>query len=315
MTVAALDNPHDGLAGRWLGILVAKGVDKSVLDGRQHACPLCGGKDRFRFDDKDQGRWYCNHCGAGDGFTLLMGKLGVSFKEVLPVVRALAGRVDVTARPREQSDRSKRERMNRVWSEAVPQNVALSAYLASRGIPPDLHTYPSMIRWHKDLRCDGTSAPAVLIKCFRWSIDGRPEPVTIQRHWPSLGIKKMMPSPVKQDGIFCPLGGKPQGHMGVAEGYVTALAVMAMQEVRFPVWACMSADQLARFMPPPHIHTLTIYGDNDTSFTGQAVAYTLARKLRASHPKLTIEVAIAEIAGRTDVDFDDVLKATQQETA
>jgi hypothetical protein len=35
---------------------------------RHQACPVCGGSDRFRFDDKEgRGTWFCNQCGAGDG--------------------------------------------------------------------------------------------------------------------------------------------------------------------------------------------------------------------------------------------------------
>ncbi|ELA08750.1 hypothetical protein MOMA_09331 [Moraxella macacae 0408225] len=41
--------------------------------GKKHqACPLCGGTDRFRCDDKGgSGSWICNQCGAGNGYTLV----------------------------------------------------------------------------------------------------------------------------------------------------------------------------------------------------------------------------------------------------
>jgi putative DNA primase/helicase len=43
---------------------------------------MCGGKDRFRFDDKEgHGTWICTHCGAGDGFSLLMKVMGIDFKK------------------------------------------------------------------------------------------------------------------------------------------------------------------------------------------------------------------------------------------
>ncbi|NYY79755.1 hypothetical protein DMH17_06695 [Raoultella planticola] len=33
---------------------------------------MCGGADRFRFDDKEgRGTWFCNQCGAGDGLKLV----------------------------------------------------------------------------------------------------------------------------------------------------------------------------------------------------------------------------------------------------
>lgn len=67
--------------GRWLGILVALGVDAAHLTGKHVACPVCGGTDRFRFDDKaGRGTFFCSHCGAGDGFTLLGRLKGWDFK-------------------------------------------------------------------------------------------------------------------------------------------------------------------------------------------------------------------------------------------
>jgi len=54
--------------GRWKSILTALGADEKTLSGKHTACPLCGGKDRFRFDDKEgRGTYFCSGCGAGDG--------------------------------------------------------------------------------------------------------------------------------------------------------------------------------------------------------------------------------------------------------
>ncbi|MCW5705488.1 MAG: hypothetical protein KIT82_23260, partial [Bradyrhizobium sp.] len=42
----------DRARGRWKQILsVAAGIDSRHLDGKHHPCPMCGGKDRWRFDD------------------------------------------------------------------------------------------------------------------------------------------------------------------------------------------------------------------------------------------------------------------------
>lgn len=62
--------------GGWPGILSRFGVDVSLLTDRHSACPGCGGKDRFRFDDKNgEGTWLCSGGGdfqSGDGIALLM---------------------------------------------------------------------------------------------------------------------------------------------------------------------------------------------------------------------------------------------------
>ena len=53
--------------GHWPRILPALGV--KVIKNRHQSCPVCGGSDRFRFDDKEgRGTWFCNQCGAGNGY-------------------------------------------------------------------------------------------------------------------------------------------------------------------------------------------------------------------------------------------------------
>jgi putative DNA primase/helicase len=75
--------------GRWPSILGAlAGLTDQQLTDRHQPCPLCGGTDRYRFDDKDgSGSWYCNRCGgktqtggAGNGMDLLMRSTGWDFK-------------------------------------------------------------------------------------------------------------------------------------------------------------------------------------------------------------------------------------------
>src|SRR5690348_1283875 len=58
--------------GRWFQILTSTGIDPNFLKNKHGPCPICGGKDRFRFDDKNGcGTFFCNHCGAGGGIRLL----------------------------------------------------------------------------------------------------------------------------------------------------------------------------------------------------------------------------------------------------
>jgi len=59
---------------RWYEILSYFGIPEQALRMKKHGpCPLCGGKDRYRWTDKDDnGCYFCNGCGAGNGFSLLM---------------------------------------------------------------------------------------------------------------------------------------------------------------------------------------------------------------------------------------------------
>ncbi len=82
--------------GHWPRILPALGV--KVIKNRHQACPVCGGSDRFRFDDKEgRGTWFCNQCGAGDGLKLVEKVFGVSAAEAAGKVGALTGNLPPVA--------------------------------------------------------------------------------------------------------------------------------------------------------------------------------------------------------------------------
>jgi len=77
-TESPIDRALVDCQGRWREILHGYGCQ--LPSGRNHGpCPLCGGKDRFRFDDKDgRGTWFCNHCGSAGGLKLLSLYIGKS---------------------------------------------------------------------------------------------------------------------------------------------------------------------------------------------------------------------------------------------
>lgn len=85
-------------SSRWPDILSrAGGFDHSILDGRNHPCPKCGGKDRFRMIDREAGAVICNQCfskGNGDGIAAFIWLTGQPFKDA---IRSLAGEVGLTA--------------------------------------------------------------------------------------------------------------------------------------------------------------------------------------------------------------------------
>lgn len=82
--------------GHWPRILPALGV--KVIKNRHQACPVCGGSDRFRFDDKEgRGTWFCNQCGAGDGLKLVEKVFGVNPSEAAEKVNAVTGNLSPVA--------------------------------------------------------------------------------------------------------------------------------------------------------------------------------------------------------------------------
>ncbi|QDT13053.1 primase-helicase zinc-binding domain-containing protein [Planctomycetes bacterium K23_9] len=78
--------------GRWVEILAAAGIPADRLDGRGHACPRCGGSDRFSaFENIQQrGAVHCRHCFTsgssirpGNGIATLMWWAGGTFTSTL----------------------------------------------------------------------------------------------------------------------------------------------------------------------------------------------------------------------------------------
>lgn len=80
--------------GRWNSILPVFNINVPSHPKKHGPCPICGGKDRFRFDDRDGlGTWFCNQCvpHAGDGITLVMKAHACRFPEALTAVGGILG--------------------------------------------------------------------------------------------------------------------------------------------------------------------------------------------------------------------------------
>lgn len=77
-------------AGRWPEVFASiANVDAKLFDGRHHACPKCGGTDRFRLIDRSEGACLCNQCLTsqnGDGLSIVQWLTGWSFGESLSAI-------------------------------------------------------------------------------------------------------------------------------------------------------------------------------------------------------------------------------------
>jgi putative DNA primase/helicase len=84
------DEIRERSRGSWLEICTQLGINASLLKRTHGPCPACGGLDRFRFDDKQgSGSFYCNNCGAGDGFKLVMNCFDCDFWTALTMVASV----------------------------------------------------------------------------------------------------------------------------------------------------------------------------------------------------------------------------------
>lgn len=84
------DEVKQAASGRWPEIFATiAAADERAFDGKHHACPKCGGKDRFRLIDRIAGACICNQCFTtknGDGLSVIQWLTGQSFGEAIAEV-------------------------------------------------------------------------------------------------------------------------------------------------------------------------------------------------------------------------------------
>jgi putative DNA primase/helicase len=310
--------------GKWPSILMHFGVDERAVSGKHAPCPMCGGKDRFRMLQLDgPGNWICNQCGHGDGMDLLMGFTGQNFKQAAEALRPVVGGCHyVPPNVIKPKDRKKIMAKNvELWRSGIPvtdfKAELLHEYLAFRGLrreeyePADLRLVEKLPFYDEDGNRKG-QMPAMLARvCTR---DGKLALI----HRTYLGqqsdggfkTKKKMTSSARdwKGGCVRLFNSTGSNRLIVAEGIETALSVRAriyrMHGTLIPAWAAVSADAMMNIALPEHITKVMVAGDNDTSFTGQKAAFTLANRLKV-HDKRKVQVVLPN---EPDTDFNDELK-------
>lgn len=127
-----LDDVKAHARGKWDMIFPQFAI--AMPPKKRHApCPACGGSDRFRYDDKkEMGDFYCNGCGAGDGFELISRCTHLSFPQVLEEVAAIVGLTadtKITDADREKWRKQKelRDKEQRELEHKLQENIARKA--------------------------------------------------------------------------------------------------------------------------------------------------------------------------------------------
>jgi len=224
----------------------------------------------------------------------------------MKIIGEIVGEVDPDPKST-RKEKDPRIALNKIWSESQPLsgNDLATAYLRTRKIiltPENIRFCPSC--YESDSKAN---FPAMIARVQ--NADGKP--VSIHRTYLDGTGKADIESPKKLMPGTEPLSGSairlfmPDGKvfekdvLGVAEGIETAIA--AAQLFRIATWACVSSSIMVGWIPPKEYRRIVIFGDSDSSFTGQSSAYQLAKKLYLSD--LVVSVEIPDERG----DWNDVL--------
>lgn len=302
MSKIDIDKLKTDVLNKWEDIFASLSIN--VGCGEHRPCPVCGGADRFRFDNRDGGGSYiCNQCGAGDGWSLVQKTKNVDFIGAAKMVSDIVGGCDMDEEKDESKSPDAKKMIRDIWSRSATTNgeTPVDYYLRSRGllfVPKVLKYCPTCFNTER-----GCPIPAMIAPVQ--NPDGKG--IALHRTYLTPEGKKASVDKVK---MLTPVTGKINGGairlfpiegdtMGVAEGIETAIS--CIQLFGIPTWATVSSTIMESFEPPEEVRKIIIYSDNDANFTGQHSAFKLAKKLYGENR--IVEVLIPDITG----DFNDVL--------
>lgn len=262
--------------GHWSRILPALGV--KVIKNRHQACPVCGGSDRFRFDDKEgRGTWFCNQCGAGDGLKLVEKVFGVSASEAAGKVDAVTGNlppvaleVIAAAEAETEADRKAAAALAVKLMEKT-RPASGNAYLTRKGFPG--HECVMLTATHKT---GGVTFRAgdMVVPLY----DNAGALVNVQLI-NSDGLKRTLKGGAVKGACHTIEGKKQAGkRLWVAEGYATALTVHHLTRetvmVALSSVNLLSLASLARQKHPAC--QIVLAADRDLNGNGQSKAAAAA---------------------------------------
>ncbi|MBT4223922.1 MAG: hypothetical protein HOD72_05585 [Opitutae bacterium] len=304
---------RERVRGQWPHILSNLGVDDAYLQNRHSPCPHCGGKDRYRFDDKNgSGSFYCSGCGPGDGFTLLMRVHGWSFAVAAREIEVAMKENNSTRTPVTQEG-NREKSLHKMLAKAVEvvRGDEVYRYLQNRGlktVPDFLLAHPNIFDVDSKRGYPGMLAPIKnsvgdITSIHRTFLRGG-EKAQIR------APKKIMPPVGTINGASAQLYPVAE-HIGLTEGIETAIACHELFDI--PVWAALNTNGIKTFVPPEGVREITVYGDNDKNFTGQSAAYQLANRLGMDG--LTVNVKVPVPAGCDWLDVYQELVGLEQEEA
>ncbi|MDW5511898.1 primase-helicase zinc-binding domain-containing protein [Serratia proteamaculans] len=290
MTALSVSHTSRAATGHWPVLLPALGIHITA-GGRAQPCPVCGGKDRFRFDNlQGRGTWFCNQCGGGDGLNLVEKALDVTTKEAAVKVAGVLGEPSGSALPEynpQQEQQDKAQARNNAAQQArqllaSARQQAGNTYLTAKGWPDS----DTLTLQGPSMRVGGiTYQPGDLLLPLT---DSAGDVVNVQLINAAGDKRTLAGGQAKHACHFLP--GQDNAVIWLTEGYATGLTVH--QLTGESVCVALSANNLPamaqqlRAQYPDAL--LLLAADNDENGTGQARAAEAAQ-LSGGKPALPSE--------------------------
>jgi putative DNA primase/helicase len=302
--------------GRWSDILRHLGLlSSAALAGRDQPCPVCGGRDRFRFTDKGYGRWFCRGCGmGGDGLRLIQTIKRVDFQTAASLVETVVGKVDVDIGADRKLDKAKPADPLRPWREAgayltgspVDRFFRARALIITELEAQSLRYAASLFYWPSKSRWPASVAQITLA-------DGTP----LGSHQTFVAPNGQSKAPVDRPRLFSggttPCGGgvwfgkaDPEREFPVAEGIESCLSGMRLSGVEAGV-AALSELGIRTLRLPPEAHRVRVWADNDEAGQGIAAAREAARRWKAEGREVAVSVSPT-----VGLDANDIWRGRQK---
>lgn len=118
-------------------------LTEKQLNGRNQPCPSCGGTDRFRLIDKNNGSFYCStfENGAGDIFSLIAHTQNMNMKDVFREALIFAGLDNATDIDRARAKKRRDEHLEKLAAhKKVKSDRVYLSYLIDRMLDQISHT-------------------------------------------------------------------------------------------------------------------------------------------------------------------------------
>lgn len=259
-------------------IFPAAGISFSKAAHQHQSCPMCGGDDRFRCDDKrGEGTWICSQCGAGNGFMLVQKYTDLDVYDTNKLIAGAMG-LDATStvtdeqRAQWQSQQVEREAAEKAEKRQARIDAASRAQSIWNNSKPAADDHPYLLR--KNVSAIGLSQDAndnLIIPMYYHNTDKQQITlVNVQTIAPD--SEKLFLKGGLVSGAYFTIGSPAMfggGVILICEGYATGATVFDAMSYSLPVIVAFNANNLIpvaqsiRAQYPDH--RIIIVADDDTA--------------------------------------------------